>query len=411
MKEVLTFVKDDRELKKVAEQFAKVFPGKSYYDFFQVRENYTSKAPYFKPEYERIIKVNDEIVSHISIVEKRFRIGGAVIKMGGIGDVYTLPPYRKKNFTSMLMNDSIEYMRQNKFPLSLLFGIPNFYHRFGYIESVLRCFITIPLKNIGDLKSQNKIRPVDATDIPVLNKLYNRGFNRRTLSVKRVNKSWFNIPTLNCVYVVTDKKNSITGYVITNTDPTLKRTESFDILEAVTFDKISAEAIVVFLKDCARSMYQNELRLRQRPDTYFAEYLCDFGGVKKIEIPYEGRGGGMLRIILLKELFEDLREELSSRLLSHSDFPKNAQIHFKTDIGEITLASCDEGIDLTNRINKSAITIETPQTALTRLIVGYWSAERFLRRVKAESVSDKCLLLLQMLFPQDIPCISDCDFF
>lgn len=406
----ITYAKTEDELIQIADMMGKVFVSKNYFDFYKLRMTYQKKDPYYKPEFSRIIKVGEKIVSHVSVVEKHMRIGHAVVKIGGIADVFTHPDYRNQNFTRILMEDALKYMEKSKFPISMLYGIMNFYHKFGYIESILNPVLNVPIKNLSSIYSEGIVRPFKESDIPFLNKLYNMAFKGKNFSVERIEKLWFKIPAPDTGFIVPNAKDEPIAYVFTSAPPKPK-SQTFYIKEVVAFDQNSAAAIVAFLREQAQALFINELEIHQRPDTYFIKYLMDFGGNFTTKIPYEGMGQGMLRILLIKELFEDIKDELSRRVLLRCDAPKKDQITFKTDIGEVTLEKNEEGIKIAKKSGKKAEIIETPQNALIRLISGYYDVDCFLNRIKAPKIPDKTYQLLNILFPKDFPYTCESDYF
>jgi hypothetical protein len=193
--------------------------------------------------------------------------------------------------------------------------------------------------------------------------------------------------------------------------PPTPKSLGFHVKEAVAFDTESAAAIAVFLRDRARLLFLPELEIHQRPDTYFVEFLCDFGGQQFTRIYSEGEGQAMLRLVLLREFFEDVREELQRRLDRPPGTPGSLEITFKTDIGQASLQVSRGSIRVRPRPGKGAVVIKTPQNALTRLVVGYWSLDRFLRRANVKRLPDKARNLLTTLFPPTTPYTAEPDYF
>ena len=78
------------------------------------------------------LRLDGEVVSRVGVVKKRMRIGEAVVRMGGIAGVWTHEKHRLKGFASRCMEASIALLEAEGYEMSLLFGIADFYHRFGY---------------------------------------------------------------------------------------------------------------------------------------------------------------------------------------------------------------------------------------------------------------------------------------
>jgi predicted N-acetyltransferase YhbS len=102
--------------------------------------------PWHAPELHRVCEVDGKIVSAVRIVRRWVRYGESVLELGGIGDVTTLPAYRGRGYSTMVLRDALEWMRAHHCDFSLLFtGIPDFYRRVGY-ETIARRRDVFPLE-------------------------------------------------------------------------------------------------------------------------------------------------------------------------------------------------------------------------------------------------------------------------
>lgn len=408
----ITAAKTADDLAEVADLMAKVFASRSYFDFYKGRSDYQNKDPYYKPEFSRIIRVGGAIVSHVSIIEKHLRIGDSVVKVAGIGDVCTHPAHRGKGYTNILMNDSLAYMAAHRFPLTMLYGIMNFYHKFGYIEAANFYKTTVPVRNLASLPAAAALRPFKDTDLKKLDALYNRAFAGKTLSARRVPAVWYNAASPKTCFVLPDKKDNPVGYLLTSAPPAAPSL-GFWIREAIGFDASAFAALAAFARDRARDLSLPEIEIHMRPDNPFVHYLCDFGATQTTRVYAEGEGQAMLRLVLLKEFFEDIREELTRRLqgVSATAGLEGVEVAFKTDIGQVSLRAGKKGVEIADKPAKGATTIKTPQNALTRLVIGHWGVESFLRRIGKESLGDKPRALLTTLFPAGTPYLNEADYF
>jgi predicted acetyltransferase len=74
-------------------------------------------------------------------IDLPMRIGDAVIRMAGIGDVYTEREHRMKGYMRYLYEDTLTYMTEEGYDVSMLFGIPDFYTKFGYAVCLPQCHL------------------------------------------------------------------------------------------------------------------------------------------------------------------------------------------------------------------------------------------------------------------------------
>jgi predicted acetyltransferase len=89
--------------------------------------------PYFDWGQFRLVEVDGEFVSMIKIYRREIYWGSSTAVMGGIGDVSTHPGHRGRGYGGMLLEDSIPYMREDGYELSMLFtGIHGYYAKYGW---------------------------------------------------------------------------------------------------------------------------------------------------------------------------------------------------------------------------------------------------------------------------------------
>ena len=99
---------------------------------------------------ELYIKGLEKPVSWLYVFDLAMRIGSTSVRMGGIGGVHTESKHRMKGYMRILVEDTIKYMKKEKYDISILFGIPGFYTKFGYNVCLpeYKCEFIICLKTI-----------------------------------------------------------------------------------------------------------------------------------------------------------------------------------------------------------------------------------------------------------------------
>ncbi|HOE63479.1 MAG TPA: GNAT family N-acetyltransferase [Candidatus Sumerlaeota bacterium] len=405
-----TFAKTKHDLEEIADMMGKIFRQKNWYEFYKIRMDYQTKDPFYKPEHSRLAKEDGRILGHVSIVEKWMRIGYCAIKMAGIGDVFTHPDARGKNISSHLMNDSIDYMRQNNYPISMLYGIPNFYHKFGYIEAMGSFKVFAPVRFLAQIKSPLAVRPCREADIPALDKLYNDNYRNKTGSIKRIPACWYKMLEPKELFVACSSNDVPIGYVI------LKSVWGGGgyAAEVVAPSDEARHAIVVFHIEKYKDVYPSELEYRIAPDDPFFEFLRDFGARVVSQYLAEGQGQAMLRIVNLPQLLKEIKPVLERRL-KNSDFAgAEGGINFEAaDAGKASLAFNKGKISIKNSLVKTFQTLQTPQNLLTRSVIGYWSAGRLIERcIQAGGKAPAGVSpLLEALFPLQNPLTNEPDYF
>jgi len=76
--------------------------------------------------------VDNKIVSTVRVFHRTIYMKGRMLSMGGIGEVSTLPEYRRKGIASKLLHMAIEYMEKNNMVVSVLTGSQNIYSIMGW---------------------------------------------------------------------------------------------------------------------------------------------------------------------------------------------------------------------------------------------------------------------------------------
>ncbi len=90
--------------------------------------------PGYRQEQVRSAYRNDKQLGGYRISERLLRVGVARLATGCIGGVYTRAEARKQGVATELMHDAIAYAQAHEYPLLLLNGIPQFYHRYGFCD-------------------------------------------------------------------------------------------------------------------------------------------------------------------------------------------------------------------------------------------------------------------------------------
>src|SRR5262249_3016322 len=73
-----------------------------------------------------------EAVSSLEVINLVMRIGHCPVRMGGIGGVGTNDKHRNKGYARRVLEYSTQWMAENGFDCATLFGIGDFYDKFGY---------------------------------------------------------------------------------------------------------------------------------------------------------------------------------------------------------------------------------------------------------------------------------------
>ncbi|MDP6042033.1 MAG: GNAT family N-acetyltransferase, partial [Candidatus Latescibacteria bacterium] len=120
------------------------------------------------------LALSDTVVSGAGIVKKQMQIGSAVVKMGGIAGVWTDDDHRMKGYASQAMWESIALMEQKHCDMSILFGIADFYHRYGYAVAFASQSMQVATAQLLKLNGSLRARTGRKADLAVMRQLYRR---------------------------------------------------------------------------------------------------------------------------------------------------------------------------------------------------------------------------------------------
>jgi hypothetical protein len=130
-------------------------------------------------------------ISRLQIVRSRLRIGAATVPMDGIADVFTEPGHRRRGLGRRLLEATVAHMRGGDAALTMLYGIPDFYHRFGYVTTgpEHRLYLT-RLDQPVAFPDGWTARPLVAADIPAVRRLYATATDAVSGAAARAEDSW-----------------------------------------------------------------------------------------------------------------------------------------------------------------------------------------------------------------------------
>jgi len=369
----------------LADVFARTFS-----DYWQrtayVTEGYIAESTY-DWHASRIGIVDDEVATHFGVWDFGMRIGRSVVRVAGIGAVATLKNHRGKGLMAETAAACVDDLGAEGYDLSLLFGIPNFYHRFGYVVAS------------SDTKVVLQTREIAASVSPVEYALYDG-------------------PVVDLADLYNAENEGVTG---TYVRPTYRRNRRQNRYSVYRFDGgyvvggREGEAFVV--ADCAADPAAVVEVARQRaiaeicaeiefgyvpPRSRTGEYLQTL--THRSVSDRHQTGGPMLKVINLQSTLEKLAPELTARIAA-------SPMHGYSG----TLAIYGEGVGFVLGISGGEVGDVTAAgpgatangtivagNALGRLLIGDGDPARICRQ-SAIDVSGDAIHLLPILFPDQEP--------
>lgn len=358
--------------------------------------------PGSKPGFNRIVLVDGKIVSGLTIVDKVLRIGKARLRTAGVGDVFTLPGYRRRGYATRLMEDSLEFMKREGFHLTCLFGRKDFYHRVGYASALCFASLTIPVEDALHCRGSSVLKaPSDSLREELL-RLRDKENERTVLGFERP-EDWWNF--------IVKSKGGLKGCRLFLEG---RRVFAYAFLsgeDELNVEEFACEpdyygAFLGTLALYAKRRKQKRIRFTAPADHPFREFAIEYGGCLAVE--YTRNGGGMLRIVNLEATAQAMEKEWERRLKASRRKHWEGEVNFQTDIGSFGLRIKNEKLEVMDKLDTRS-TVRLPQKRLAQLLVGYRSVES-IRSMEGVSVPGSLVSLLDAIFPKGFPtvCRRDC---
>ena len=406
----LTYAKTPSDLEEVADLVAKTFARQSYFDFFERRMRYQQMDPWFKPEHSRIIREDGRIVSHVSIIEKRVHFGPVVVPVAGIGDVCTHPGARGKGYARLLMEDALRYMREHGYPLSMLYGIPKFYHKFGYIEAVRDYRLTLMAPDLPEKPPQYTARPLRPEDLPAVMRLYRKNFSAHLLTVARNERYWQRITGQPDRFLVVENASGEIGAYAHLWD---EYSRKFVVNEAATDGWESSVALLHAVLERAPRELCGRLEVRMPPQMRFIRHIRELGSEMTIRTYAEGEGQGMLALLGLVNLLSQIRPLLEERLAGSRFSGFSGRLVIQTESERVALEFREGKIRVQEMklVDPVEPDLYAEARYLVRNLVGFWSIGDALQQGRISVSGAEARDVLEVLFPEEDPYMFFADYF
>ena len=156
--------------------------------------------PWFSLNNTRACFLDGQAVSVVVIFERPMRVGSSVIRMGGLGSVGTHPAHRRKGYSAQVLSNTVDYLTDSGFDISLLFtGINHHYEKAGWVTyPVLYRQVDLNKDNLPLNKTSDNDISIDicnlSRDINDLMTIYEQFNQNRTGTIVRNQAYWQSQP-------------------------------------------------------------------------------------------------------------------------------------------------------------------------------------------------------------------------
>lgn len=363
-------------------------------------------------KHHRYLYLKNELVSSLDVSDCLINIGKTAVKAAGVGEVKTNEKHRNKGYMKILMNDTLQYMNDNNYDVSILIGLPNFYHKYGYRVCIPTYKLILDIDFIGKIDIPDfddyNFREIEVIDYENILRLYNEhargisctlvrerdkfwGFNRGS--------DWF---TFTEDLLMEDQDGNLLGYVVMDKSDT-----QMNIVELEAVNTKYYFHILKKLKQISRAKKCEDLHFFLPEDHYFMGFLQRFGCT--VHTRYPQNGMGMLRITDLQNFFLRIFPELEKRTKHIFRRGYNSDLKIITDIGTICLKYNNEKLTIEDDINTNNI-FQIPQSYLMQVMTGYRALQDVLI-VLDDNIHCTNIKFAKLLQPHRKPYIFSTDLF
>ena len=349
---------------------------------------------------------DEERVSVLGLREYRMRFGSAQLKLGGICAVGTREEHRNKGYSRRVMEHSTEYMTDNGFDVAMLFGIPDFYHKFGYATVLPETWVEFDTQDVQAATSPYQIRKFDMKDAPQVLAIYAANNAERTGTLVRDPWKGFMTPGGFGMeadpYVVLNEAGEVIGYFVCGgLDVIRNMMEENCILCDIGFqDRTVFEAVVRFFADSVDHAGVSRIRCSIPADHPFAIFCRRYGCQTYTYNPKNHLG--MMRIINQSSTLKRITSELEKRLQRSTQLSQwSGQILVSSDLGQDCL-EIDQGSVAHTKNKANTSHLEILQDKLIQLMMGRRSIEDLAVEPDV-SVSEEIIPVLDTFFPPGHP--------
>ncbi len=400
-------------------------------------------------ESEVILQLDGKQVSRTVIIPMFMRLGAGVVRMDGIGGVGTEEEYRNRGYSRRVMEHCVEIMRSGDAAISTLYGISDFYPKFGYAmagpENTVGLPIPEDLSEIAPLPSGWKFRPFTTDDLPAVKRIYHESTRRSTgalvrhpepdespcnqtflessaQSTKIGHRAWDKMKrsthakSKDECRVLVNPSGEIVAYawlaMIENWWMFVRRRDfpnAFHFAEIMASNPTAADIV---LSACLRwakqaSPSSERIDIAIPPEgLVFSAVSYEGGMVLQIN---ERRGDFMSRTLDTERLLRQMQPEFES-LIRSSNTGFNGQLTFETNEGNGSLFITPDGVTLEPTEVEQHIVVDLDPGTLGQLCLGAYETGDVLARLP-NPPDEKATSLLETLFPRRYPHIYPLDRF
>ena len=379
---------------------AKSFGG--YWGFTEYSRNGYISNSHYDWDASQIGMLKGSIVTHFGIWNYQSRIGHDSVKTGGIGVVCTDMRHRRRGYMAETAVAAIRSMKAHGYQLSVLFGISEFYNKYGYVDGWDNSEIRIAHGDLPRPEKGMRLRKHAYVKNGELDTLYNRENRGLTGTAVRPTYGGNRRPDLWQCWTWPDENGAVAGYVVC-----AAKNGTFSVVDwaGMAHAVLAATALLMRRLQCSEVRFVDA---HEESELYRNLHTLNY----RRETTHTRNGSCMIRIVNAHSLFSSIRRTLGKRLRESAAagwsgtlkivYPE-AACYLLVDGGKIRVSPTPEAGTPVRHTLKAG-------HELAQLLMGVDDPREIIRRNGMKTTGDAKALICA-LFPQQHPSLSAWDHF
>jgi len=383
------------EIPRAADLVARVFSQSNSELRKSLSHQFTQIYPNRPNHYHRAYRgafYKSKLVSFLYVHDFTLRYGRAALQVAAISAVCTDENYRGRGYAAAVIKDTLTYAAEQGAHMVLLYGIPDYFSRFGFSSVWPQYTLQAPTDIASGLTQSLQLRIATPDDALVMRSLYNQHWGAR-ITVERSSALWrWRLENSRGeAAVALDKRGRIHGYIWH---------EPHQLSERSEIVANSPEAIMSFLAYSGRR-WQHEGKSHfvwlVPPDDMIIPYAQQILPIT-LQASYFPSGGWMARIIDSTAMIAELMPEIiaQARVSSRNFKPR-----------ELVLEVQPDGVEIGLKSNPDSFC----RLSLRDFIQILFGSLRPATLAMREPLRQVNILLLETLFPSRVAAIAAWDWF
>jgi predicted acetyltransferase len=348
--------------------------------------------------------LNGLAVSWVELLYRRLRIGRAELSFGGLADVFTRREHRHKGLSRRVLEHALKTMTADGLDVSMLFGIPNYYHKFGFRTTLSDYRVDLPGRAALPLPVELAVREIPKSRHADVLPLHQAELRRSNFGTVRRRGTWSgyhrgamfrNEARVAGFY----RGRRLVAYAVY--DQSDKECRSPEI--AVT-DETTARTVLAWLARLCRRHVCETISIHLPPDHPASRAAIELGATFIRQTA--ANAGGMMRVLNLGSTVAALMPELAARWAASPLGESGLDLTLATELGsaELTIPARSRAAGVVRG------RVRVPQNRLIQLATGYLGSAAMAARSDVH-IPRNLLPPMNVLFPERQPTILATDCF